>query len=425
MKTIIYSISLITFIFITACSSNKVIIRNYADSIPQHSEIDYSNYWSAVLCASPEIVKDTDVTDEHLEFAKALEYIKLGQYSESEMIFENLLENSKNDTITVNSKDILKELLWYQNKWTEYYDLLKAKDESKEAANKRLVFPSFMGKSDETIIFTKDVDTIEINVRQGLIFVPVEVNGKSHEFLFDTGAQLSAITDELGREFNVTLLQKHDSALVGSTEVSSDIESGFFNTFKIGNFYSTNQPCFVVNKSATRFKFLFLTFFSFDGIIGWNTIKNMDVEIDAENEIMIIRKPVKKENTERNLFWLSHPIIKFRSLTGVDMHFFYDSGAQESNFYDLLLMKLKPDDIEKDTKTIYGIGGKLKQDISIIPDISFFDKQNRLNFINMKSGHGDSDMFFKLDGQLGNDISKQSKFRIDALNGLFEVTPNE
>lgn len=149
------------------------------------------------------------------------------------------------------------------------------------------------------------------------------------------------------------------------------------------------------------------------------------LKLMLENEIMIIRKPLKKNNIKRNLLWLSHPVVTFRSYTGIDLHFFYDSGAEESNFYDLLLMKLKPDDIEEDTKTIYGLGGKLKQDIRVIPNISLFDNRNKINFINMKSGFEDSDLFFKLDGKLGNDIGKQSKFRIDALNGIFEITPNE
>ena len=42
----------------------------------------------------------------------------------------------------------------------------------------------------------------------------------------------------------------------------------------------------------------------------------------------------------------------------------------------------------------------------------------------MESGI-DKNVFFSLDGRLGNDISKQAKFRIDALNGLFEITPNK
>lgn len=92
---------------------------------------------------------------------------------------------------------------------------------------------------------------------------------------------MPAITDELADEFQVTSLQKHDSAAVGSTGAHNNMETGYFNTFKIGNFNSSNHPCFVISKSSTDFKFLFFTFFSFDGIIGWNAIKNMDVEIDA------------------------------------------------------------------------------------------------------------------------------------------------
>lgn len=113
----------------------------------------------------------------------------MGNIFESEEIFNNLLAKSRNDTITSYSKQILKELLWYQNKWTDYYNLLRAKDETPSKAKKRLLFASYIDKSDEVINFTKDVDTMRINIKKGLIFVPVEINGKTHEFLFDTGAR--------------------------------------------------------------------------------------------------------------------------------------------------------------------------------------------------------------------------------------------
>lgn len=82
---IIYSM-LINIVFITlmcmfvSCSSNKAIVRNYADSIPNHSEIAFFDYWSAVLCVSPETVKNLDITNEQLEFPKAIKIIKFGQY---------------------------------------------------------------------------------------------------------------------------------------------------------------------------------------------------------------------------------------------------------------------------------------------------------------------------------------------------------
>ncbi len=415
---------IITFILFASCTSNKVTVRNCSDSIPQPSAIEYSNYWSAVICASPEIAHKFDVPDEYHDFARGIEYIKLGNYTESGQIFDKLRVLSKNDTISSNAELILRELLPYQSLWLDYYNKFKGKNETEGTAKLRLLYPSFMDKPDETVSFTKNVDTVKINIKKGLIFVPVEINGNVHDFLFDTGAQLSAITDELADEYKVTLLQKHDSALIGSTGSTVNMETGYFNSFKIGNFKLENHPCFVVDKSTTRFKFLFFTFLSFDGIVGWNAIKNMDVEIDAKNEIMIIRKPVKKDNNDRNLFWLSHPIVKLRSLTGADINFLYDTGAQESSFTDLLIMKLKPEDIENDSKTRYGIGGKLSQDIRVIPNISFFDKENKITFIDMESGI-DKNVFFSLDGRLGNDISKQAKFRIDALNGLFEITPNK
>jgi len=207
-----------------------------------------------------------------------------------------------------------------------------------------------------------------------------------------------------------------------STNSYSDINTSIIKKLNFGNITYQNKPCFITSSNNFKFKFLFYTFLSMDGVLGWDIIKNLDITIDYKARKLYVRKPVPNQNTNGNMFWLNQPIVKLKSSAGIDLLFHFDSGAQESAFYDFLLAKIKPTDLKGGSESIYGFGGSVKKDIQIIPEISFRLGQHQLNFTEIKSGIEIDGHFIKLDGVLGNDIGlKSGKLHLDAKNGIFEI----
>lgn len=417
IKLFLYiSITILTFI---SCSTQKVSVTKSQKSLVSDT-LNYSTYWTAMRCGFPELANKFTTEPDKLEFAKGLINILENNFSISETIFKKIIESTRNDTVRDNSKILLEQVFIYQSKWKDYFEFFRNKNKADSTEIRRLLYPAFVNNS-ERINYSKLIDTIPICVKNGLIFIPVNVNGRDYNFLFDSGSQLTLLSTDVSSETGINSLFKHPASLIASTGKLSDVETGIIKSFKVGNYESNNKPCLISESANLKFKFWFYTFLSFDGVIGWDVIKNLDILIDCKNKKMIISKPQLRNVTEKNLFWLNHPIVRLKSTSGIELLFFFDSGAQNSKFYDFLLVKLKPEDLKDDKELIYGIGGSYTRNLKKIPNISFLLKSNKLDLENLVSGYEPEDQFIKLDGVLGNDIGLEDKIHIDAINGVFEI----
>ncbi|MGE5478957.1 MAG: TIGR02281 family clan AA aspartic protease [Chloroflexota bacterium] len=405
---------------IAGCSSQEVSFSKATKTEYPPMENHFHDYWSAMACGMPQFADSFAVDGEKLIFARGLKEIKNGELEKAEAAYESLI-NSKNDTIKYNSQMILNDLYVYRSAWNDCLKLLKAPNESDSAAEERLFFPTFAGAKKEIVEFSKDVDTLPIIIRQKSIYVPITINGKKYEFLFDTGADLCVIAENVARECGVNPLRVHEGSLVASTGKTFTSVSALIDKLEIGNFTVQNHPSVIVEDANMRFKFLFYTFLKFDGIIGWNAIKNMDAEIDLARKILILRKPLKRNDVTRNLFWLSYPIVQVKDVNGYDFIFGFDTGAYESHVTDIFLQKIDPGELEDDSETYYGIGGKATRDVKVIPSIDLLLSGYKINFKGLNTGDQAGNQFLNLDGVFGINICEKGKFRIDAINGVFEM----
>lgn len=415
-------IILLIFIFIlNSCTSTNVTINRSVNVYSIIDTLNYSTYWTAMRCGFPELASKFTDEEDKIKFSKGLSKILIGEHECAERIFREIINFTKNDTLLDNSKIILEQLLIYQSKWKDYFDTFRNKNASDSVEIIRLLYPAFMNNK-EVVSYNNQVDTLKIKIKNGLIFIPVKLNDNEIDFLFDTGAQHTIISNKIAQEVGIQSLTNIKSGLISSNNIFNDLQTGLINNLKFGNYQSLNKPCIITNEDNLKSKFLFYTFLRFDAILGWDIIKNLDITIDYDKDIIILKKPLKKESTKKNLFWLDCPIVKVKSNNGYDLLFFYDSGAQNSSFYDLLSKKLNLEEMSETNERIYGIGGSSKRDVKVIPKISFKLNNFNLNFENLKSGLESRGQFFKLDGMLGNDIGlKAGKLHLDASNGIFEI----
>ena len=165
--------------------------------------------------------------------------------------------------------------------------------------------------------------------------------------------------------------------------------------------------------------------FKIDGFIGWNAIKNMDLEIDCKNKRTTITKPVKHDNEKRNLFWLDVPVVKLTSADGIPLNFLLDLGANKTSITENIFKKIRFKNVRTKKATIAGAGGFERIEKKVVSDFTLFLDDYELNFEEIGTRCRDQIEFIKVDGTLGSDIIKKGLIRIDYLNGRFDFELSE
>lgn len=163
--------------------------------------------------------------------------------------------------------------------------------------------------------------------QEGLILIPVIIDGKVHNFLFDTGAEICLISDKF-----VTTTEVIDSVSVTDNSGAATTLQGYRvarKNISIGNYTFRNITCVVKDLSQLNE----IGCVQIDGIIGQSAIQLCNWMVDpAQGQITLQQKPFRKE---RKSFQEYDITTTYRALPLVnmgfgDVHFWalLDSGYQ-------------------------------------------------------------------------------------------------
>jgi hypothetical protein len=190
----------------------------------------------------------------------------------------------------------------------------------------------------------------------GKLYLTVEIAGKKHRFLFDTGAPV-AISKEFATELGAKQLGK---IKINDTFLRSDSTTVVeLNAIKLGNLTFNGIPA--IN--------LFPDFYNclkIDGVIGSNILRNSIVSINSQKKLLIITDQKRKlELRSKNsghmitdLGLQSDPKISFYINDRVHAYIAFDTG--DSQFIRLnkwLIDQIKPHGAVDSLATGYGSGG--------------------------------------------------------------------
>ncbi|MCD4665868.1 MAG: hypothetical protein K8R68_11415, partial [Bacteroidales bacterium] len=189
----------------------------------------------------------------------------------------------------------------------------------------------------------------------------------------------------------------------------------------IGEILIKNHPVIIIDKKDLEFKLLGLfRILKIDGIIGWNAVQNMDLEIDYRNKVSVIKKPERIESHKRNFFWLGYPIVKLINKESIELLFGLDTGAKNTSIRNNIFKKISNNNVTVKNTTLGSAGGFEEIETKEISDFTLILNNYTVYFQNIKTHPVDGTTFVKLDGFLGSDIFKNGKIKIDYLNGIFE-----
>ncbi|MGF1924738.1 MAG: aspartyl protease family protein [Bacteroidia bacterium] len=130
-----------------------------------------------------------------------------------------------------------------------------------------------------TIQQTPFIEKIPFTFNYRIPFVSVNINGKSYNFMFDTGAA-TVITPEVAKALN--LQSKANDKVTDSQGASQQQQFAVIPSIKVGNISFENVGAVIIESSkAFEFKCM-----KYDGILGANMMAKAIWQIDYRNNII-------------------------------------------------------------------------------------------------------------------------------------------
>ena len=388
------------------------------------------SYWEALAELHPEEAITAARTPSEKEFGEALGNLMSGNLEQAEQRFGKLRGVATDSIIRAASRVIYTATLQYQEKWGLLAALKtepsQSKMDSEDKASIELWAEAFKNVPAKTFTFRSSSTRLSMSVSAvGTPLVPVKIRGKVYNFWLDTGSSLTMLASDVANDLNITPLEQDTLEIVTSTG-RVKASPALIPELEIGELIVQNAPTMIVEESMMRMTeprpIEQSTHVKIDGIIGFDIIRQMDLEVDYGENSMRLRNPaMSKPDPDRNMFWVGLPVIRLMSTDGVPLHFGLDTGAQLTFVTETLLDKLQLEAARIESRRVGGLGGEVSLRAPVLPDLKVLVRGFPLLFRGAVVRAPVYQVLASLDGVLGGDIWNSGVVRIDITNGVFAV----
>ncbi|MGE7623251.1 retropepsin-like aspartic protease [Viridibacillus sp. NPDC096237] len=363
--------------------------------------------------------------NEHTEFESALKLITNGKDGLAAEKLKHLYCNSQNLSLRGVCAQLLFQLYFVKSEWKQI-ELLGLLDEPSIEKSNRLIAQACSQFEQTTFTFQNNQICIPMELSSsGSPTIEIMINGHKKCFWLDTGAMMTVISNSLAKDCQINLMKDTEFQVEGSANQSSGTDLALMDSIVIKDLSIRNQPTLVlmddlltIQNPNTKETIII------DGIIGWDIIQHIYLEIDYSQHKVTIQKPKRKDDAENNLFFCGYPILKVKSKNQVPLFFGLDTGANKSHFGQPLLSKIEDLKIEKRVVQIGGIGGGIEKEIDNLENLNvYLNDDQSISLYNVSKVLIELATFFKLDGVFGSDIAKNGRLIIDYTNRKVELLP--
>ena len=210
------------------------------------------------------------------------------------------------------------------------------------------------------ITYSPAPDTLSINRFVGLYLIDVSANGASIPLVFDTGGSISLVTKSTARALGA---QPTGTSVTGSGNAGSflTMETVLIPDVRLGQTVLTDVQAVVLDDAALDFGTDDDgTPIRFNGLLGFDIIRNFTWHFDASSSSFTMEKPVEKQIPSNMEPWDNMPIVHVL-VDGREELFGFDSG----NTRTILGNRLYPlfADAKEDTDTFAGVDGQKEENV--------------------------------------------------------------
>lgn len=268
----------------------------------------------------------------------------------------------------------------------------------------------------ESVIFhhlKTSIQKIEKNFFE-IYLISVHIEGEEYKFIIDTGAQISAIMDNVELQCAKATNQEIQIGSVSGKRKSVNVvclPSFFFASIEI-----QNAKFALLSKEDFKMPVFNKDIVEFDGILGWDILSKFDFEIDDKACTFSVVEE-KGCYAYRNLMDASFPIcIVYDDLHKSKM-FGIDTGAHES-----WLLELEDDKTRRKGKSFgVGVHGIETLSFQIVDRLDLYLLDEHLILTNTRTGNTQICVGLKLDGIFGNEIFKGKKIQFLNSKGIVRM----
>ena len=220
----------------------------------------------------------------------------------------------------------------------------------------------YLERPDGDITVPLSVETVG---RGKHIYIPVEVNGITKDYIFDTGCSFgNFVSEKYAEETGLKIVA--DSIPVSGMEIGF-VKLATADSLKIGELVYHN-PVFMVAPPDPEVDSLF----AFDGVLGYQFIRDAK-EIIIDNEAGSFVFPQKPSDGEPNICLSSNTPQMRISYNGHPFDIVFDTGNVKSDLGSKFA-QMFPDAIEglsEQTTSRGGFGGILQTRVVVLPEFRF------------------------------------------------------
>jgi predicted aspartyl protease len=387
-------------------------------------------YWESLAELHPVDALAAARTDSEREFAEALKDLMDGDLEKAEQRFGKLRATASDSIIRSGSRVVYTATLQYQEKWAT---LAALKNEPSQPAIDRsdkasieLWAEAFKKLPPKTFTFRSSVARLAMSMSAvGTPLVPVTIAGKEYNFWLDTGSSLTMLASDVARDLHVDPLVPDTLEIVTSTG-RVKASPAMVPQLQLGQLVVTNAPTMIVDETMMRMSeprpIERAAPVKIDGIIGFDIIRQLDLEMDYGEATIRLRNPaMSRRDPERNMFWVGLPVVRLMSADGVPLHFGLDTGAQVTFVTETLLDKLQLTAARTESRRVGGLGGEISLRAPVLPDLRVLVRNFPILFRGAVVRAPVYQVLASLDGVLGGDVWNSGIVRIDMTNGVFGV----
>lgn len=431
MRYIVILISIILSACISVSTGGNLQIYKVNQQIEARAhEHEGIEYWDAMKQLDLEFGPIRTESNAKAQFSQALVLMLNGNHQEAAPILAELVEHSEDSTMVGHAGQLLSGIYMQSYDW----DALIALDEKLPGGlddmNTIALVKGWMTGSKELIHYPKNPQTLAIEKSiSGVPSVKVKVNGLEQTFWIDTGASFTVLSSDIAEKCGVGKIEGSEARVGTSTDAVIGLGAGVIEKLQIGELTIENHPAYIIPKENLELKlFKILKLVKVDGILGWNAIQNLKLDIDYASNTMVLTEPTQSIHPERNFHHLTSPFVSLMDTNGVRMPFFIDTGANETSLYPPAYALFDTSVAVLTTSKIGGAGGFQEVSKLTLRNQSLLLGSTRIDFeeIDGRSSLGNPEEgFVSFYGVLGSDVAKDGRLILDYQNGWCGLEPKQ
>ena len=240
-----------------------------------------------------------------------------------------------------------------------------------------------------------------------------------------TGSSLTMLASDVAHDLNIAPIAPDTLEIVTSTgRISAN--PALIPELEIGQLVVRNAPAMVVEETMMQMSeprtIEPTKHVKIDGIIGFDIIRQLDLEVDYGESSLRLRNPAtSRPDADRNMFWVGIPVVRLTSTDGIPLHFGLDTGAQLTFVTETLLDKLELVAARIESRRVGGLGGEISVRAPVLPDLRVLVRGFPILFVGAVVRAPVYQVLAALDGVLGGDVWNSGIVRIDMTNGVFAI----